>query len=101
MGRLSARSTVPVNSKVDAATSSTLLLAANQQRLGASFYNRSTAILYVLCAKDSTEGATVSASVHTVALASGGYYEVPENYVGLIYGIWASVDADVRITEFI
>jgi hypothetical protein len=82
----------------DSASSGTLL-ALNANRLGASIYNDSTAILRLKL------GATASTSSFTVALAGngsgvGGYYEVPANYTGVIDGIWASdAGGNALVTE--
>jgi hypothetical protein len=82
----------------DSASTGTLL-ALNANRLGASIYNESSAILRVKL------GATASASSFTVALAGngsgvGGYYEVPAGYTGVIDGIWASdAGGNALVTE--
>lgn len=80
---------------VAGAAVSTTVLAANAARKGAYFYNESTAILYLAFA------ATASTTAYTVQLAAGGYYEMPEKplYTGLITGIWASANGNVRVTE--
>lgn len=85
-----------VTSVGDSATSVTLL-AAQASRKGATFYNDSTAILYIKC------GATASTSSYTTQLAaSGGYWELPALYVGVVDGIWASdAGGNVRVTEFV
>lgn len=73
------------------------ILASNAARLGASIYNDSTAILYLLLASG-----TSSTSNYSVQLAAnGGYFEVPFNYTGVIKGIWASANGNVRVTEYI
>lgn len=80
--------------KVDSSATNVTLLAANHARLGASFYNNSTAILYLKC------GATASTTGFTVQMATETYYELPYGYTGLVSGIWASVDGNCMITEF-
>lgn len=55
----------------------------------------------ILAANTSRKGATV----HTVQIAAGGYYELPATeggvYTGKIVGIWASdASGAARITEF-
>lgn len=76
--------TASVTSVGDSATS-VQLLAANASRLGASFYNTSTADLYLKL------GATASTSDFTVKLVQGAFYELPPaTYTGRIDGIWAS-----------
>jgi hypothetical protein len=81
-------------SSVSGAASDTTILAANTSRRGATVYNDSTAILYILLAN-----ATSSATVFTVKVAAGGYYEAPYGYTGIIKGIWASATGSARVTE--
>jgi hypothetical protein len=70
------------------------LLASNTARKMATFYNDSTAILYLKL------GATASTSSYTLQIAAGGYYELPfPCYTGAIDGIWASANGNARITE--
>lgn len=80
---------------VASSASSVSLLASNANRLGATFYNDSTQILYLKL------GATASATSYTVQLAAGSYYELPTPhlYTGAIDGIWASANGNARITE--
>lgn len=70
---------------IDSTASDTLLLAVDTARNGATIRNTDANILYVLL-----DSGTSSATNHTVALASGDYYEVPAGYVGEIRGIWAA-----------
>ncbi|MFZ5667960.1 MAG: hypothetical protein ACOY4K_00550 [Pseudomonadota bacterium] len=81
-------------SNVSGAASSTSLLAANTARKGATIWNDSSAILYVLLGTG-----TASATVCTVKLIADAYYEVPAGYTGAIKGIWASATGAARITE--
>lgn len=83
-------------SRVGDSASSVTLLAANVDRIGASFYNESTAILYLKC------GPTASATSYTVQIGSGGFFALdPGDYTGVIDGIWASdAGGNVQITEF-
>jgi hypothetical protein len=74
------------------------LIASNANRLGATIYNDSSAILYMKL------GATASISDFTAVLAPltssvGGYYEVPFGYTGIITGIWASATGNARVGE--
>lgn len=82
-----------VTSVGDSAVNVTLL-ASNANRLGATFWNTSSAILYLKL------GATATSASFTVAMAANSYFEVPYGYTGIIDGIWAS-DAGgvVVITE--
>jgi hypothetical protein len=70
------------------------VLASNANRLGASVYNDSTAILYLLLASG-----TSSSTNHSVQLTPGAYFEVPAQYTGAIGGIWASATGSARVTE--
>jgi hypothetical protein len=83
----------PTLTSVAAATSSTSLLAANLNRIGATFYNDSTAVLYLAL------NTSASTTAYTVQVPQNGYYETPYGYDGAIFGIWASVNGNVRITE--
>lgn len=78
----------------DSATNVTLL-SANANRRGASFYNDSSATLYLKC------GSTASLTSFTIPVEPRGYYELPFKYAGIIDGIWSSAAGGaVRITEF-
>lgn len=80
---------------VASSATSVSLLASNSGRLGATFFNDSTQVLYLKF------GATASISSYTVQLAALGYYEMPTPhlYTGAIDGIWASANGNARITE--
>ena len=84
-----------VRTSVPAATTTTLLLPTHSARLGATFYNDSTAILYLIVG-----GGQGSTTDYTVQIAAQGSYELPSPcYVGPISGIWATAAGAVRITE--
>lgn len=86
-----------VTSVNDTATS-TELLAPNTRILGASVFNDSTAILYVLQGQG-----TASATNFSVKLDAGDYWETPNrSWVrGGITGIWASdASGAARITTW-
>ena len=79
---------------VSASATKVTLLSANPQRKGASFYNDSSAILYL------KHGANASTTSYKLAMAANSYYEVPTtNYVGVISGTWASATGAVAVTE--
>lgn len=88
-----AAATGTTTSVASSATAVTLK-AANTNRLGLTVYNDSTAVLYVLLG-----AGTASASVYTVQMAAGAYYEVPFRFTGIVTGLWASVNGNARITE--
>lgn len=71
------------------------ILASNSNRLGATIFNDSTQAVYVLLSN-----ATSSATVYTIKVAPGGYYEVPFTYTGVIKGIWVAANGYARVTEF-
>lgn len=79
---------------VGSSNTNVVLLKANPARRGATVFNDSTAILYLLLAD-----AAASTSKYTVQMVAGSYYEVPYNYAGPINGIWASVNGNARIVE--
>jgi hypothetical protein len=82
--------------KVTAATQSTLLLAPNTDRRGATIYNDAAAILYVKL------GDKATTDDWSVALNQGDYYEVPAHYSGTVTGAWATAAAgQARVTELI
>lgn len=79
---------------VASSITSVSLLAVNNSRRMATFYNDSTAVLYLKL------GATASTTSYTVQLVAGAYYELPwKAYTGAIDGIWAAANGNVRITE--
>lgn len=93
--------TTGAKSNVNDGASSVPVLAANASRKGATFWNDSTAILYL-----DLSGGTATATSCSVKIAADGYFELPDNgkrgvYTGLITGIWASDQSGaVRVTEF-
>lgn len=78
---------------VASANATTTLLAANTSRVGATIFNDSTANLYLAL------GAGATASVCTLKMAAGSYYEVPFGYTGIITGFWDAVNGNARITQ--
>lgn len=75
--------------------SNVTILAANASRRGGAVFNDSTQILYLLAA-----AGTSSATVHTLQMAAGSYYEIPANYTGALSGLWASANGSARVTEY-
>lgn len=93
---------IPLNEQRNATTSnvsgsaaSVNLLTSRRGRVGATFFNDSTAALYIKL------GATASTTSFTVKLLQDGYYELPYGYNGNVDGIWASATGAVRITEIV
>lgn len=80
---------------VVSSSSNVTLLASNALRLSASFFNDSTQLCYLKF------GATATSSSYTVQMPSLSYYELPgpHIYSGIIDGIWASANGNMRVTE--
>jgi hypothetical protein len=76
-------------------TTNTTILAANAARFGASIYNESTAVLFLLLG-----AGTESATVYTLQMAAGSYYETPFGFTGIIKGHWASANGSARVVEY-
>ena len=81
---------------VAGSASNVTLLASSATRAGASFYNDSTALLYLKF------GATASVTSFTVQIQPSGYYELPTPniYSGIIDGIWSSATGSCRVTSW-
>ena len=93
-GNSSQFATTAVVTSVAASVSSVTLLAANTGRRGGTFYNDSSATLYLKF------GASASSTDFTVPLIAGAYYEMPwPVYTGLVAGVWASATGAARVTE--
>lgn len=83
-------------SQVGDSTTNVTLLAANADRLGATFYNNSNAVCYLKW------GATATTSDFSLAMSPGGYVETPFGYRGIVDGIWQSdAGGDMKVTEFV
>lgn len=87
------RSATPTQSSPSVTGASTVILASNANRLGATIYNEGAAICYMKL------GGTASLTSYSLQIASGGYYEVPFGYTGAIDGITSSGTAQLRVTE--
>jgi hypothetical protein len=83
-------------SNVSGSASSVSILASNASRKNATFYNDSTAILYL-----KLNSGVASTTSYSVQIQPGGYYELPNGsvYTGAITGIWSAANGAVRITE--
>lgn len=86
-------STTPVQSSPSVTNVNTLILALNADRLGATIYNEGAATCYLKL------GATASITSYTLQIVTGGYYEVPFDYTGIIDGITSAGTAQLRVTE--
>lgn len=97
------KSTAAIRSNVSAASSDTLLLAANDYRKGATIYNDSEAnSLYI-----GLGTTAVTASSFTVIVPPGGYWEMPFFFKGQLRGMWDTIAGTppvlagtARVTEF-
>lgn len=85
--------TTGTTTSVAGSATTVTLLASNTSRKSATFYNDSTATLYLKL------GATASTTSYTVQLTPNSYYELSVGYTGIIDGIWSSATGNVRITE--
>jgi hypothetical protein len=90
---VAAPATGATTSVASSATTVTIL-AANTARRGATVYNDSTQVLYLLLG-----AGTASASVYTVQLAANAYNEVPFGFTGALTGLWASANGNARVTQ--
>lgn len=81
---------------VAAATSSTQLLPANMDRVHASVFNNSTAVLYLLWGTG-----TASPTNFTLKIPPAGFYELPRvaPFVGVVQGVWAAANGAALVTE--
>ena len=86
--------TTGTGSQVASSASAVTILAANTSRKGATVFNDSTQVLYLILSNT-----TPTSAVYTVKMAAGSYYEVPAGYNGIIKGIWASANGNAVITE--
>lgn len=87
-------SSTGTESNVASSATDVTILAANASRKGATIFNDSTAVLYILNAVG-----TSSVTNYTVQLQPLGYYEMPFGYIGVVKGFWASANGFARVTE--
>ena len=96
MAVLDANATVANLTSVPSSATAVVLLPLNRDRKGFSIVNASTAILYI-----SLGSVIPTTALYTAALAaSDGSYTCPTDFVGVVNGIWASVNGQANITEF-
>jgi hypothetical protein len=87
---------VGTNSAVASGTTdSTVILAGNTAREGATIWNASSAILYI------SFGAVCTPTNYSRQIAAGGFYEIPFRYTGVISGVWASANGSALVTELV
>jgi hypothetical protein len=73
-------------------TSYGTIATSSTGRLGCQVFNEGAGNLHITLGTSTT-----STSLYTVRLASGDYFEVPSNYIGLIGGIFATAGT-ARVT---
>jgi hypothetical protein len=92
--------TTGTQSNVAASATAVTILAANAARKGATIFNDSTSVLFLLVGSG-----TASATVYTVQLGLNDFYELPDwgvgVYSGVIGGIWTSATGSARVTEYV
>lgn len=93
-------STSAAASTVAANTSSVQLLAANENRRGATLWNASTALLRIDFAAPHAN-VTFANSPYAVEIGAGDYYELPFNYTGIISGIWSAANGNCLVRELV
>ena len=81
-------------SNVASSASSVTILAANAARRGATVFNDSTAVLYLLMG-----AGTASTSNYSLQMAALTYFEAPFGFTGQLTGIWAAANGNARLTE--
>jgi hypothetical protein len=90
----SIRADVSVVTKVDASLTNISLVAANVDRKMVTFYNNSTASLFIKF------GSLASLTSFSLKIGAGDYMEFPYPcYIGQIDGFWDAVNGNVMITE--
>ena len=84
-----------ITSNVSASATSVTILATNEDRVGVTIYNDSSADLYI------NWGLTASTTNFSYFIAAGSTWECPANMVdsSQISGIWSSATGTARITE--
>lgn len=81
---------------VSATTASTVLLAANANRVSFTITNASGATLYLR-----NNPGTATANACSVPMNSGGFYSDDAEYKGDVVGVWSSADGGAAlITEY-
>jgi hypothetical protein len=88
-------SSTGMQTNVTSSASDGQILAANANRLGATIYNDSTQVLYLLFAN-----AVSSITNYSVQVLPQGFYEFYPGYTGIVKGLWASANGAARVTEF-
>lgn len=82
------------SSTVAGSATAVTLKAANNGRRGLTLFNDSSSACFVLLG-----AGTVSATVFSVKMSAGTYYEVPFGFTGIVTGIWVTATGSMRVTE--
>ena len=92
---ISGKSSVGTITSAVSSITSVTLLASNANRLGAAFFNDSTAILYL-----ALTSSAASLTAFTIKILPGSSYELSAAlYTGIITGIWNAANGNCRVTE--
>ncbi len=78
---------------VSASASSVVVFAACGGVTKRILHNDSAAILYL------KYGATASTTSYTYKIAADAHWESPDDYPGVVHGIWSSATGAARTTE--
>jgi hypothetical protein len=87
------RSSTSASGNVAASVSTVTIIPSNASRLGATVYNDSTAICYLML------GAFASTTNFAVQMLPNSYYEVPFGWTGVLTAVWASATGNARWVE--
>jgi len=90
------KSSNTTSTTIPSSIDSTVLLAANPNRIGAIIYNNSLSDLYV-----DLDSSTSTDNFAFKIAAEGGYYQLPYGYVGIVSGIWDTANGSAMIREFL
>lgn len=83
-----------ITTSVAAATTATTILLPNVERKGATIFNASNKVLYLLLGSG-----TVSETNYNVIMAANGYFEIPFGFTGQISGIWSGASGSALVGE--
>lgn len=88
--------TSATTASIAASITSVTLLAANNNRKGATIYNNSSVgTLYI------GFGASVTVTAFAEKIGSNSLWEMPIDYDGQIVGIWSAASGNALVTEFV
>jgi hypothetical protein len=88
------RSTATSLAGVFVSSSTTQVLASSGSRIGATLFNPSTTIPVFIAM-----GQSATTSLYSVKLGPGGYFEVPQNFTGVVNGVVATGTQIIYVTD--